>query len=108
MFCKKGVFRNFAKYTGKHLCQRLFFNKVAEACKKETLAQVFLNFAKFLRTLFFRTPPVTASVDSRNDETRFDLWSYFIMRSYLMNVTVSSGEALWFIFIITSFSMRNK
>ena len=26
---KKGVLRNFAKFTGKHLCQRLFFNKVA-------------------------------------------------------------------------------
>ena len=30
MFCKKGVLRNFAKFTGKHLCQRLFFNKVAK------------------------------------------------------------------------------
>ena len=29
MFYKKGVLRNFAKFTGKHLCQRLFFNKVA-------------------------------------------------------------------------------
>ena len=29
MFCKKGVLRNFAKFTGKHLCQSLFFNKVA-------------------------------------------------------------------------------
>ena len=28
MFCKKGVLRNFAKFTGKHLCQSLF-NKVA-------------------------------------------------------------------------------
>ena len=28
MFCKKGVLRNFAKYTGKHLCQSLFFDKV--------------------------------------------------------------------------------
>ena len=27
MFCKKGVLRNFAKFTGKHLCQSLFFNK---------------------------------------------------------------------------------
>ena len=27
---KKGVLRNFAKFTGKQLCQRLFFNKVAE------------------------------------------------------------------------------
>ena len=26
---KKGVFENFAKFTGKHLCQSLFFNKVA-------------------------------------------------------------------------------
>ena len=42
---KKGVLRNFAKFTWKHLCQSLFFNKVAGgACnfiKKETLAQVF-------------------------------------------------------------------
>ena len=29
MFCKKGVLRNFTKSTGKHLCQSLFFNKVA-------------------------------------------------------------------------------
>ena len=28
VFCKKGVLRNFAKFTGKHLCQSLFFNKV--------------------------------------------------------------------------------
>ena len=45
VFCKKGVFRNFAKFIGKHLCQSLFFNKKRpEACnviKKGTLAQVF-------------------------------------------------------------------
>ena len=29
VFCKKGVLRNFVKFTGKHLCQSLFFNKVA-------------------------------------------------------------------------------
>ena len=29
VFCKKGVLRNFAKFVGKHLCQSLFFNKVA-------------------------------------------------------------------------------
>ena len=28
-FCNKGVLRNFAKFTGKHLCQSLFFDKVA-------------------------------------------------------------------------------
>ena len=26
---KKGVLRNFTKFTGKHLCQRLFFIEVA-------------------------------------------------------------------------------
>ena len=48
VFCKKGVLGNLTKFTGKHLCQSLFFNKVAglrpQACnfiKKETLAQVF-------------------------------------------------------------------
>ena len=60
VFCKKGVLKSFAKFTGKHLCQGLFFNKVASAAcnfiKKETLAQVYfaLNFVKFLRTPFFR------------------------------------------------------
>ena len=29
VFFKKGILRNFAKFTGKHLCQSLFFNKVA-------------------------------------------------------------------------------
>ena len=41
----KGVLRNFAKFTGKHLCHSLFLiNFQAEVCnffKKETLAQVF-------------------------------------------------------------------
>ena len=53
----KSVLRNFAKFTEKHLCLSLYFNKVAGlACnfiKIETLAQVFpVNFAKFLRTPF--------------------------------------------------------
>ena len=29
MFCKKGVLRNFTKFTKEHQCQRLIFNKVA-------------------------------------------------------------------------------
>ena len=46
VFCKKGALRNFAKLTGKHLRQSLFFNKIAgikasNFIEKETLAQVF-------------------------------------------------------------------
>ena len=29
VFSKKGVLRNFTKFTGKHLCQGLYFNKSA-------------------------------------------------------------------------------
>ena len=29
VFCKKYVLKNLTKFTGKHLCQSLFFNKVA-------------------------------------------------------------------------------
>ena len=31
VFCKKGVLRNYTKFTGKHQSQSLFFNKVAGA-----------------------------------------------------------------------------
>ena len=45
VFYKKNVLKNFAKFTVKHLCQSLCFNKVGGiACnlnKKETLAHVF-------------------------------------------------------------------
>ena len=30
VFYKKSVFRNFTKFTGKRLCQSLFFNNVAD------------------------------------------------------------------------------
>ena len=59
VFFRKGVLRNFAKFTGKRLCQSLFFNKVAglrsaTVFKKRLWHMCFpVNFAKFLRTLFF-------------------------------------------------------
>ena len=61
VFCKKGVIRNFAKFTGKQLYQRFFFNKVF--LKKNLWYRCFsVNFVKFLRTPFFcRTTPVAAS-----------------------------------------------
>ena len=46
---KKGVFRNFAKFTGKNLCQSLFFSKVAGLCCK-----IFIN------TFFYRKLPVAS------------------------------------------------
>ena len=69
---KRSVVKNFTKFTGKHLCQSLFFNKVAGLMPatlfKKRLATLLkerlwnrcfpVNFAKFLRTpLLYRTPP---------------------------------------------------
>ena len=60
VFCNKGVLENFAKFTGKHLCQSLFFNKLA-AVRPATLLKKRLwhrgfpvNFVKFLRTYFLK------------------------------------------------------
>ena len=54
---RKGVLRNFAKFTGKHLCQSLLFNNVPGPCnfiKKETLAQVFsCEFCEISKNTFF-------------------------------------------------------
>ena len=57
MFCEKGVLRNSGKFTGKHLCQSLIFNKVRpEAWNfiKKRLAQVFsCEFCKICKNTFF-------------------------------------------------------
>ena len=57
---RKCVLRNFAKFTGKHICQSLFFNKVAglrpaTLLKKRLWYRFFpLNFAKFLKIPFLQ------------------------------------------------------
>ena len=61
---RKGILRNFAKFTGKHLCQVLFYNEVADLqpqpatlLKKKLWRRYFpMNFAIFPRTPFHRTP----------------------------------------------------
>ena len=58
VFFKKGVLKNFAKFTGEHLYQGLFFNKIAglrpaTLLKKRLWYRFFsVNFVKFLRTTF--------------------------------------------------------
>ena len=55
---KKSLLKDFAKITGKQLCQGLFFNKVAgvsiQPYKKESLAQVFFcEFCRIIKNSFF-------------------------------------------------------
>ena len=57
---KKGFLRNFANLTGKHLCQSLFFDKVAGLRPATLLKERFwhmcfpVSFEKFLRTPFLQ------------------------------------------------------
>ena len=76
-FAKKGFLENFTKFTGKYLCQSLFFDKVAgmrpATCnfiKKETPAHVFsYKFCEiFKNTFFYGIPSVAASEISLGTE----------------------------------------
>ena len=54
---KMSFYKNLGKFTGKHMCQSLFFNKVAGAScnfiKKEILVQVFASeFCKIFKNIF--------------------------------------------------------
>ena len=64
VFCKKGVPKNFAKFTRKHLYWSLVFDKVAgqayNIIKKKIPAQVFsciVILRKFQEHLFYRLSP---------------------------------------------------
>ena len=52
VFYKKGVLKNFTKFTGKHQYQSLFFDKVA-GLRDSGTSFFLVNFVKFLRTPFF-------------------------------------------------------
>ena len=57
------VLKNFTKFTGKQLCQSLFFNNVADLRPAILLKRRFwhrcfpVSFVKFFITSFYRTPP---------------------------------------------------
>ena len=52
IICKKGVLRDFAKFTGKNLCQSLFFNIFFS--KRDSGTCFTVSFAKVLRTFFLQ------------------------------------------------------
>ena len=73
VFCRKSVLKNFAKLTGKHLGQSLFFNEVAGLGR-----QVFsYEFCEISKNIFsYRTPPVSASAPSSSLKTcRVEIFS---------------------------------
>ena len=56
---KKGVLKNFEKFTRKHLCQSVLFNRVADLrpatlLKRAQMAQMFLcEFCKIFKNTYF-------------------------------------------------------
>ena len=107
VFCKKGVRRNLVKFTGKHLCQCLFFNKVAGwGLKKETLTQVFsCEFCEISKNTFsYRTPPVAASANLTFSVFLFwvkeKIWRFFFKLVPLTLTSYPYTISLFFIYFL--------
>ena len=66
VFYKNGDLKNFAIFTGKHLCRSIFF------IEKETLTQVFscIFCEIFLNTFFYITPRLAVSKSTYKSVTQ--------------------------------------
>ena len=115
VFCKKCVLRNFVKFTGKDLCQSLYFNKVAvlrlwqkcfpvntpvavsECCRH--MSQGFLGRTKWnlWKTAFKKFE----DIDSLNRQYHFD----FFKKLSTTNFTGSTHE-YFASYITQSFDLR--
>ena len=88
LVCEKAVLKNFVKFTGKHLCQSLFFNKVV-GVRASTLLKKGLwhgcfpaDFAKFLGTLFLQNFCGRELLEYKQIESKnlLNHWKLFVMR----------------------------
>ena len=89
---KKRVLRNFAKFTGKHLCPRLFFNKVAGLrLNLENLKNLWSNSKTVNSRLNYRAYRVnqlwyTLPVNSCSAESLDAIKFYRICRQFFQKV----------------------
>ena len=91
---KKGVLRNFTKFTEKHLCQSLFFNKVAAATllKKNTFFTEHLwTTASEIHQFIWKTRICTVSVKIDNDSKKLR-WSLSCTWILEMRIVVIVGR----------------
>ena len=85
---QKGVLRNFTKFTGKHLCQSPFFNKVASlkpaiSLKMRLWHRCFpVIFTKFLRTPFYIEHLQTTASTFSKVEDYFNSLNVFTVNTY--------------------------
>ena len=84
VFCKKDVLRNFAKFTGKHLCQSLFYIKVAS-----------------LRPAIVHRTPVVAASETFSLSVSLSLYIYiyiYLLFDYLLFKYIYFSRFLIFTF----------
>ena len=96
VFCKKGALRNFAKFTVKHLCQSLFFNKVAGLrrqlyWKRDSGTGLFLRILRNFEEHLFSKNTSGGSFGFLFKGTLMQIWksSYmflFILKEYSENL----------------------
>ena len=97
VFYRKGVLRTLAKFTGKHLCQRLVFNKFADCnlLKKSLWHRCFpVNFAKFLRTPILQNSSGGCFCKLQvNDKNSFTHTPSCTLRSFSQNSSFSQNTS---------------
>ena len=107
MSYKKSVLKNFTKLSRKHLCQSFFFNKVASLrpatlLKKRLQHKCFpVNLVKFLRIIFLRSTPETASSSPFRTATFISLraFKYHICSLNLIHVVALLLLMMTFIYL---------
>ena len=99
---KKVVFRNFTKFTRKHLCQSLFFNKAASlrpaTLFKKRLAQVFsCEFCEIFKNTIF-----TAALKIALKFTDIHLWQNAIVSKVVVDSSNLMLFLSWFLCLSSS------
>ena len=97
---KKGDLKNFAKFTGKHLCQSLIFNKVAGIAtllKRRLWHRCFsVNFEKFLRARFLQSTSERLLLNMVNvNEMDYGRWNELKEIKWNMNNKFGLKEMRW-------------
>ena len=111
VFCKKNVLRSLTKFTEKHLCQSLFFNKIAglrpaTLFKKETLAHVFsCESCKIFKNTFFTENLWTTASNK--------LWGLIPLKTISLNIFCLLNQQLvcnghYFAFLQNCLNLKPK
>ena len=94
VFCKKGVLRNFAKFLRKHLCQSLFFNKVA--CGPASLKQR----QHFVVLDVSGSTPTDAAISVVNLDQP---WNSFSISRFVSFKSLITWPVIWYAWYISRF-----